>query len=378
MATQHTLGDRSEGRLAALRRRLPGPLALVSGLCLATAAFVAGWALIVEDPLGGEPHASLSLNADAPAPAAGDSSPPALRAPVSSAENEAPNAVPSERNLPGGAKIISLEDDGADMGERAELREESRYGALPKIALDGTMPFRAYARPAPPLDRSTPRIAIVVGGMGLSSVGTENAIHTLPEEITLAFAPYGRDLQRLTDLARQAGHEMLLQIPMEPFDYPNNDPGPHTLLTGLSPRQNLDRLYWVMGRFTGYTAVANYQGAQFSTVDTVMEPLFRELRNRGVGYFDDGSAPQSLSATLADRLGLGYAKADVVVDAQADPEAIEAALERLEDIAKNRGTAIGAASALPVTVRELGTWSRALAAQGIALVPLSAAMRDMQ
>ncbi|MCB1476027.1 MAG: divergent polysaccharide deacetylase family protein [Rhodobiaceae bacterium] len=378
MATQRTLGDQAEGRLAALRRRLPGPLALFSALCLAGAAFVAGWALIVDDPLGGEPQASLSLNAEPPAPAGGDQSAPALRAPVSASEAETTREAPTEQNLPGGAKIISLGDSRSSSGDRTDLQEESRYGALPKIALDGTMPFRAYARPAPPLDRSTPRIAVVIGGMGLSTVGTETAIRNLPEEITLAFAPYGRDLERLTDLARQSGHEMLLQVPMEPFDYPNNDPGPHTLLTGLSQRQNLDRLYWVMGRFTGYIGIANYQGAQFSTVDGAMEPLFRELRNRGIGYFDDGSAPQSVSATLADRLGLGYAKADVVIDAETDPAAIESALKRLEDIARNRGTAVGAASALPVTIKELGTWSRELAAEGIALVPLSAAMRDMR
>ena len=30
--------------------------------------------------------------------------------------------------------------------------------------------------------------------------------------------------------AREAGHEVLLEVPMEPFDYPDNDPGPQTLL----------------------------------------------------------------------------------------------------------------------------------------------------
>src|SRR5690606_455059 len=144
---------------------------------------------------------------------------------------------PTEETLPGGARIITL--GGEEPADRADLTEDARYGPLPRIAQDGTMPFRAYARPAPPLDRSTPRIAIVLGGMGLSTIGTEGAIRSLPEEITLAFAPYGRELDRLTGLARQSGHEVLLQVPLEPFDYPNNDPGPHTLLTGLSERQNL-------------------------------------------------------------------------------------------------------------------------------------------
>src|SRR5690606_29566421 len=116
----------------------------------------------------------------APSPAAGEPAAPALRA---SGSGDDPVGG-GEEILPGGAKIITLGD--ASSGQRPDLREEARYGPLPKIAMDGTMPFRAYASPAPPLDRSTPRIAIVIGGMGLSTTGTENAIRTLPGEITLA------------------------------------------------------------------------------------------------------------------------------------------------------------------------------------------------
>src|SRR5690606_17848248 len=149
------------------------------------------------------------------APAAGEEATPGLRA---AGRVDGPAAT--EETLPGGAKIITLDEVSSDV--RPDLQETARYGPLPRIAANGTMPFRAYANPAPPLDRSTPRIAVVIGGMGLSTTGTESAIRTLPEEITLAFAPYGRDLGRLTALARQSGHEILLQVPMEPFDYPSN------------------------------------------------------------------------------------------------------------------------------------------------------------
>ena len=48
--------------------------------------------------------------------------------------------------------------------------------------------------------------------------------------VTFAFTPYGTDLERWVARARGEGHEVLLQIGMEPFDYPDNDPGPQTLL----------------------------------------------------------------------------------------------------------------------------------------------------
>ena len=60
--------------------------------------------------------------------------------------------------------------------------------------------------------------------------------------------------------ARGEGHEVLLQVPMEPFDYPDNDPGPQTLLTSLDAGQNIDRLHWLMSRFQGYVGHRQLHG----------------------------------------------------------------------------------------------------------------------
>ena len=64
--------------------------------------------------------------------------------------------------------------------------------------------------------------------------------------------------------AREAGHEILLQSPMEPFTYPADNPGPHTLLTGASDADNLDSLRWQMGRFVGYVGIVNHLGGKFT------------------------------------------------------------------------------------------------------------------
>src|SRR5262249_21266595 len=120
------------------------------------------------------------------------------------------------------AKALGAAATGAD----PQIIEQSRYGPVPRIGINGAKPSKVYARP----DYSSggvPRIALVVCGLGLAAQATETAISTLPGEVTLGFAPYASDLSRQTALARGAGHEVVLQIPMEPFDYPRNNPGPH-------------------------------------------------------------------------------------------------------------------------------------------------------
>jgi polysaccharide deacetylase 2 family uncharacterized protein YibQ len=263
---------------------------------------------------------------------------------------------------------------GMMAGIDQRLLEKSRYGMIPIVA-DGLKPFTVYAAEA---DRAKaakmPVVAIVIGGLGVGAAKTTDAIMKLPPAVTLAFTPYGSDPGKLAERARAQRHEILLQIPMEPFDYPDNDPGPQTLLATLGPEQNLDRLTWHLSRFQGYAGIANFMGARFVATDAVMQPVIREAAKRGLGYFDDGTSPRSVAPSLAAGQALPFAKADVAIDAVPTSAEIDRALAKLESLAKERGIAVGVASALPISIERISAWLKALDGHGIMLVPLTTAM----
>jgi uncharacterized protein len=219
-----------------------------------------------------------------------------------------------------------------------------------------------------------PRIALMVGGLGLNAEGTEAAIARLPAAVTLGFAPYGASIEERAAEAREAGHEIALQAPMEDFSALAGDPGPHTLRTSVSDADNLDSLHWLMSRLSGYVAVVNYLGGRFTADDRALSPVLSEIAARGLGYLDDGASPRSLAEDVAAKLAMPTARADLTIDANPAPEAVDAALARLLDRARERGSAIGVASASPATVERLARWASALDSKGVALVPLSALM----
>ncbi len=162
---------------------------------------------------------------------------------------------------------------------------------------------------------------------------------------------------------------------MEPFDYPDNDPGPQTLLTTLDAEQNLDRMYWHLSRFQGYAGIANFMGGRFVVADSVMQPIVREAAKRGLGYFDDGSSPRSVAGSRwRRRRRCRSPRADVTIDTVPTALEIDHALANLENLAKERGTAVGIASALPVSIERIAVWARTLESHGIMLVPLTTAM----
>jgi polysaccharide deacetylase 2 family uncharacterized protein YibQ len=171
--------------------------------------------------------------------------------------------------------------------------------------------------------------------------------------------------------AREKGHEILLQIPMEPYDYPDNDPGPQTLLSSLSADQNVDRLHWLFSRMQGYVGIANFMGARFTASDAALAPVLREVSRRGLIYVDDGSSPRSQAGQIAGANRLPYAKADVVIDAVPSAAEIDNALKRLESVARDRGMAVGFSSALPASIDRIAKWAKAAQGRGIVLVPIT-------
>ena len=240
-------------------------------------------------------------------------------------------------------------------------------GPLPIIAPDGRTPFEAYRRPF--IANGQPKIALIVGGLGLNSRATQQAIETLPAEITLSFSPYAEGLQGWIDMARAHGHEVMLETPMEPVDYPDNDPGPYTLMAAGQPPENLRKLEWALARATGYFGVTNYLGSKFLTSDAGYHTFAAALRGRGLAFVDDGSA------ALRRDGGVARGSAERVIDDQLSQSAIDQQLVALEAGALQRGQAMGAGFAYPVTLEKVAQWSRTLGQRGFQLAPASALTR---
>ena len=251
------------------------------------------------------------------------------------------------------------------------LVRDSPDGPLPVIAPDGREPWRVYARPfSTASDR--PRVAILLRGIGLSQSASNAAIQQLPGEITLALAAYAPNLTTWVATARAAGHEVLLQVPMEPHDYPASDPGPHTLLTSLSADANGERLQWLLGRFAGYVGIANIAGAKFATSPDHVRPILLALKERGLMIVDGRAARNSLLAPISGEVGVPHAINNRVIDNEASRVAIDARLLELERIAQSVGFAVGIGYPFPVTIERLAAWVKTLDQKGLALAPVSA------
>lgn len=358
---------------------------VVGGL---VAVLVIGGSLlaVTGDPEGGEPRVSVPIairaapTPEKPAVAAIKETPASGQRSAQEIESASGVVVvrPAGTSAPTAPVMIRVPDAEPVRlapAPDARLAERGRHGSLPKMGEGKLRALDVYARPDADSASPMPRIAILVSGLGIGQAATASAVTKLPPAISLAFAPYGSDLERTVARAREAGHEVLLQAPMEPFDYPDSDPGPQTLLTTSRPAENLDRLAWAMSRFSGFVGIVNFMGAKLTSDAAALEPVLRDIGARGLGFVDDGASPRSLSLTLAAKAKVPAARADIVLDAVPRPEIIDRELARLEAQARTKGFAFASASALPLTIERIARWSRDLEARGVRLVPVSTLLR---
>lgn len=371
--------------------------ALVLGLAwfvvLGALAATAGWVWLRGSPFDGQPGVSQNLHfvklanrvkpAPTPPPPILLETPPggvvpAVIGPEEQAAMAAASAPPPAAPQTPAAELPQVPappvnlpppTGGPGIANPAVL-EKTQEGYLPRVADTGLTPMQAYAVPLAPSDR--PRIAIVIGGLGISARATQVAIDSLPPGVTLGFVPYAVDVQRWVSLARQKGHEVLLQVPMEPYDFPDSDPGQYTLRAGTGEEANTKRLAWSMSRITGYVGVSNFLGARFLTDPSALEPALTFIMRRGLLFYDNGAATRSVAPDVANRLGMPFAQASVTIDSIQAPLEIDHRLADLETEARTKGSAAGTGRLYPVTVDRVSVWAHTLASRGFVLAPISA------
>jgi len=268
------------------------------------------------------------------------------------------------RAIPLQPKSDALAAPNQDLMETVEGR------VVPKVGEDGRKAWQTYAHPFKASAQKA-RVSLIIRGLGLSRNTTLAAINQLPPAVSLAFSPYTQGLEQWAGLARNAGHETLFSLPMEPVDFPSSDPGPLALMTDLQEEENIARLNQIMDLSQAFVGMVQNQGSRFATSEAAFQPVLQVIRDRGLMFVDDGQVNGGLGSDLANALLMPHARGDMVIDDNASGRQIAANLRELERIAREKQVAVGIGEALPATVLQISRWIRTLPGKNIELAPVS-------
>ena len=313
-----------------------------------------------QDPPARTPAPSTAARTQAKAPEPGR---PPGRTPTSgyaaAPEAAEPAPSPAADDL---THALEITDRIVDAGRRQAEAEQGSAEAPPAWQRNAA----AYTEPGP----GVAKIAVVIDDLGLNRSNTRKTL-ALPGPLTLAFMTYAPSPVDLTRAARQAGHELLVHVPMQPSD-DSTDPGPKVLNGALDRTELLARLAWGLSRFDGYVGINNHMGSAFTRDAEGMRAVLDELKRRGLMFLDSRTIAGSVAGTLAKEIGVAHATRDVFLDNRRDGAAIRAQLAKAEEIARETGSAVAIGHPYDATIQALGAWLPSLADKNIALVPISA------
>ncbi|MFQ5346396.1 MAG: divergent polysaccharide deacetylase family protein [Rhodothalassiaceae bacterium] len=280
------------------------------------------------------------------------------------------------------AGLLPLEKSEAEAGAAAAyvpVAPPPRHAAGNPVAIRGPTPppdetlpdWRRYAAVAPP-DTGQPRVVIVIDDLGLDRVAVRR-LAAIPGPLTLSFLPYAPALAEQTAVARAAGHELLVHLPMEPKGVAS-DPGPMVLASALSAAEFDRRLEWNLDRFPGFVGVNNHMGSRLTENRAAMRRVMQVLRQRGLLFLDSRTTPRTVAEAEAAAAGVPHAARQIFLDNEQDARAVRTQLAKLERMARRRGLAIAIGHPHRETIDALGEWIPAVRRAGIAIAPLSAAV----
>lgn len=254
----------------------------------------------------------------------------------------------------------------------APVEERSAKGILPKISAEGTKPWQYFAKQNYVKNTNKPRIAIVISGLGLATTSSQDAI-ALPGQVTLSFSPYGRAATAaLSESARAAGHEVMLDLPMQTERYPAVDPGPYGVRSELTAAQNVDNLTTILTKARGYTGLLGTIRDTVSNNADIIVPLIQSMESRGLLYVAGHSQPPAGMFRIQRQASVPVLLTDIILDDRITETHIRNQLARAEDRARANGKALVVGHSYPITVDLLAEWLPTLESKGIIVVPVSA------
>jgi polysaccharide deacetylase 2 family uncharacterized protein YibQ len=267
---------------------------------------------------------------------------------------------------------------------QARRGEASLFGR----GLIGSPPPRPVAPSAPPLPRASlalepaptppppgaPRIAVIVDDLG----GRRDVFEVLREirrPLTVAVLP---GLPLSTSIARdafRAGMEVLLDVPMEPYRYPELDPGPGMLLASMSPGEIQRAVTTQLETVAPAVGVMNRMGSRLTEDRTRMRAMLEVLAARRLFLVDAYTSSQSLAFDEARGAGVRAARRQVLVDHARGEAGDRVRWDEVAGWAERRGEVVVVAHGHPLTVRLLKEYVPRWEARGLRLVPVSTLAR---
>ena len=224
-------------------------------------------------------------------------------------------------------------------------------------------------------NQKAPLISIVIDDVGLNFKRLKKLLDIGDEPLTISFLPYGNNLKLQVDAAINDNHDILVHIPMEPYNN-NKNPGPNSLDVGMNKNELIKYIQCNLTQVTDFVGVNNHMGSKFTSDKKSVENLMTELKKYNIIFLDSRTSSNSLAAEIAKKLEIFTLERDIFIDNNLSAKEIFEQLEKVENLAEKYGKVIAIGHLQNETIEALKIWMPIINKKGYKFVPISKMPND--
>ncbi|MFZ5968608.1 MAG: divergent polysaccharide deacetylase family protein [Bacillota bacterium] len=216
--------------------------------------------------------------------------------------------------------------------------------------------------------------AIIIDDFGNNGDGTEEMFN-LHIPITAAVMPFLPFSTADAVSAHQAGLEVILHIPMEPNFGKKTWLGPKGITTDLTDEEVRSRIAEGLEQIKWASGMNNHMGSKATQDERIMKIILGIAKEHNLYYVDSKTTPNSVIGNLAQEIDLHHFDRHIFLDNIKNQQHVEKQLEKLGEIALEKGYAIGIGHVGPeggsITARAIKKMIPILEQKGVQFVYVS-------
>jgi len=215
------------------------------------------------------------------------------------------------------------------------------------------------------------RIAIIVDDLGIKNLDNEEGFMKLSFPMTFSILPFQRFTADVCKMAEKYGRECILHMPMEPYGFPENNPGKGALMENDSTRELKQKLRKALEDVPIAVGMNNHMGSKATESKKIMKAVMSVLKEKGLFFIDSHTTPETAGYSTAKQYGLSTADTKLFLDNILEESAIIMRLDQAADIAVKNGSVVVICHDNPETLKVLKKKMPLLERKGIQFVKVS-------
>ncbi|MCK5878236.1 MAG: divergent polysaccharide deacetylase family protein [Holophagae bacterium] len=230
----------------------------------------------------------------------------------------------------GNSRLILLKS--RDITYRIILEGAAGKRIAKKVSSSGTPEKKGSIPPAKKatfLDthKGEPQVAIILDDVGLGHMATFKKALDIPYPLTFAILPFRRYSRECAAMARGRGFEMMVHMPMEPYRYPVEDPGPGAIFEKDSRELIEKKIQAAIDNVQYATGMNNHMGSKATSVPFTMRVVMRKLKQQDLFFIDSRTTADTVALQEARSAGVPSLPRKVFLDNSRKPQDIRKQLE---------------------------------------------------